>query len=134
MKNGNLVAALAALVITSALAETAEYSATEAAKHVGEPATVTDKVERAHQAQGGRNFLNMGGARPNETFTVFIPADAAEKFADWKKYEGAAITVTGKITAHNDKPEITVNTPNQITVKEAARGKDESPPPSSSPG
>jgi hypothetical protein len=87
MKIGNLFAALVALVITSALAETAEYSATEAAKHVGEAATVTDKVERAYQAKGGNIFLNMGGVHPNETFTVFIPADATAKFGDWKKYE-----------------------------------------------
>ena len=39
----------------------AEYTALEAAKHIGETATVTDKVEDAYQAKGGNIFLNMGG-------------------------------------------------------------------------
>ncbi len=67
-------------MLTSAFAEPTEYSATEATKHVGETATVTDKVERAYQAKGGNIFLNMGNADPNETFAIFIPADAAPKF------------------------------------------------------
>jgi DNA/RNA endonuclease YhcR with UshA esterase domain len=127
MKIARLFAALAVIQILSARAETTEYSGAEAAKHIGETATVTDKVERAQQAKGGNIFLNMGGAHPNETFTIFIPADAAEKFADFKKYEGATISVAGKISAHGDKPEITVNSPDQITLKEAAPGKDEKP-------
>ncbi len=127
MKTGNLLGALTAVLVSSALAETAEYSATEAAKHIGETATVTDKVERANQAKGGNIFLNMGGVHPNETFTIFIPADAAEKFADFKKYEGATVSVTGKITAHGEKPEITVNSPDQITIKEGSPGKEETP-------
>ena len=127
MKTGKLFAALAVSLLTSALADTTEYSATEAAKHIGETATVTGKVERANQAKGGNIFLNMGGAHPNETFTIFIPADAAAKFADFKKYEGATVSVTGKISAHGDKPEITINSPDQINLKEAAPSKDETP-------
>lgn len=120
MHLGKQIAILTALMVTSALAEPTEYSATEAAKHIGETATVTDKIERAYQAKGGNIFLNMGGAHPNETFTIFIPADAAPKFSEFKKYEGATVTVTGKISAHGDKPEISVATPDQITVKEGA--------------
>ena len=133
MKPANLFAALTALLITSALSETTEYSATEAAKHIGETATVTDKVERANQAKGGNIFLNMGGAHPNETFTIFIPANAAAKFADFKKYEGVTVSVTGKIIAHGDKPEITVNSPDQITVKDGTPAKTETPTPSPTP-
>jgi len=127
MKTAKFIVAMAGLLILSARAETTEYSGAEAAKHIGETATVTDKVERAHQATGGNIFLNMGGAHPNETFTIFIPADAAEKFADFKKYQGATISVVGKISAHGDKPEITVNSPDQITLKETAPAKDEKP-------
>lgn len=127
MKIRKFFAALIVLLVTSALADTTEYSATEAAKHVGETATVTDKVERANQAKGGNIFLNMGGRHPNETFTIFIPADAATKFADFKKYEGATLSVTGRIATHGDKPEITVNSPDQITIKEGAPSKNETP-------
>lgn len=133
MKLGILFGSLTALLITSALAETTEYTANEAAKHIGETATVTDKVERANQAKGGNIFLNMGGAHPNETFTIFIPADAAAKFADFKKYEGATVSVTGKIAAHGDKPQITVNSPDQITVKGGSPAKEDGPAKEESP-
>ena len=35
--------------------------AAEAAKHVGEIATVTDRVDGVHQSSKGNIFLNMGG-------------------------------------------------------------------------
>lgn len=120
-----LLAFIALFSIASAMAETPTYSAAEAAKHIGETASVTDKVEGAYQAKGGNIFLNMGGTHPNAPFTAFIPSTAAEKFPDFKKLEGATITVTGKITAHNDKAEIVVRSPDQLTVKDAAAEKGE---------
>src|SRR4051794_20695824 len=101
-------------------AEDVKLTANEAAKHIGETATVTDKVEDAHQAQGGNIFLNMGGKHPNETFTVFVAASAAGEFKDVKGYLGKTISVTGKIQDHQGKPEITVKSPSDITVKEDA--------------
>ena len=120
-----LLAFFAVLSLATALAETPDYTAAEAAKHIGETATVTDKVEGAYQAKGGNIFLNMGGTHPNAPFTAFIPSTSAEKFPDFKKMEGATITVTGKITAHNDKAEIVVRGPDQLTVKDAAADKGE---------
>jgi hypothetical protein len=67
----------------------------------------------------------MGGSHPNAPFTAFIPSTSAEKFSDFKGLDGATITVSGKITAHNEKAEIVVRTPDQIVVKEAGSGKAE---------
>ena len=100
--------------------DAAKLTASEAAKHIGETATVTDKVEDAHQAQGGNIFLNMGGKHPNETFTVFVAASAAGEFKDVKSYLGKTISVTGKIQDHQGKPEISVKSPSDITVKDDA--------------
>ena len=116
---------LSVLSIASALGETPDYTAADAAKHLGETATVTDKVEGVYQAKGGNIFINMGGSHPNAPFTAFIPSTSAEKFPDFKGLDGATITVSGKITAHNDKAEIVVRTPDQIVVKEAGSGKAE---------
>ncbi len=65
-------------------------------------------------------FLNVGGAHADVPFTAFIPSTSAEKFPDYKKLDGATITVSGKITSHNDKAEIVVRDPDQLTIKEAA--------------
>ena len=132
MKKKTFLGGLLALVITSAIAEPVpDYTAVEAAKHIGETATVTDRVDGAHQAKGGSIFLNMGGTHPNEAFTVFIPGSQAAKFPKFKEYEGAQVSVSGKIVTHGDKPQIIVNSPDQITIKEAAPEKAESPAPSS---
>ena len=132
MNTSNLFAALWVLSIAPLMAETPTYTAVEAAKHVGETASVTDKVDRVFKAKGGNIFLNMGGAHPNEAFTAFIPANLGDKFSDFKKYEGATVTVTGKIIMHNGKPQITLNSPDQIVIKEATPEKTESPTPSPS--
>ncbi|MBA2433742.1 MAG: hypothetical protein M3480_08960 [Verrucomicrobiota bacterium] len=121
----SLFAFVAVLSLATARAETPTYSAADAAKHVGETATVTDKVEGTYQAKGGNIFLNMGGTHPNAPFTAFIPSTSAEKFPDFKKMEGATISVTEKITAHKEKAEIVVRDPEQVTVKEAAVDKGE---------
>jgi DNA/RNA endonuclease YhcR with UshA esterase domain len=114
-------------------AEPAEYSGAEAAKHMGETATVTDKVEDVYQAKGGNIFLNLGGRHPNETFTVFIPAASAAEFKDVKIYQGKTITVTGKIQDHKGKPEISVKSPSDITSKTDDLSSSASPSPAASP-
>lgn len=94
------------------------YTPEEAAKHIGETATVTGKIEDFHQASGGSIFLNMGGRHPKETFTIFIPAGEAAAFKDAKDYEGKTVAVTGKIKDHEGKPEMIVKNASDIVVKE----------------
>lgn len=113
----------------AALAEdTPKYTDEEAAKHIGETATVTGKVADAFQPKGGGHmFLNMGGRHPKETFTVFISGNNASAFADLKSYQGKTVSVTGKIIDHNGKPEIIVKAPADITIKEESAATAEAP-------
>jgi hypothetical protein len=54
------------VVAALAIAQTPPtYPPEEAAKHVGETAVVTGKVDSFHQSGKGNIFLNMGGAYPN---------------------------------------------------------------------
>jgi DNA/RNA endonuclease YhcR with UshA esterase domain len=100
--------------IFTAAQPTAEYSASDAAKHVGESATVTDIVSNVHESGKGNIFLNMGGAYPNQAFTGFIPASAASKFSDARQYGGQTVSISGKISLYKGKPEIVINSPSQI--------------------
>jgi hypothetical protein len=103
----------AALVIAQA---PPNYTAAEAAKHVGETATVTDKVEW-YQSAGGSIFLSMVGKYPNQAFTAFIPASSAAQFAR-ATYNGRMVAISGKIVLlRSGKPGIVVNSPSQIVVK-----------------
>jgi DNA/RNA endonuclease YhcR with UshA esterase domain len=93
------------------------YTAAEAAKHVGEIATITDRVDGVHQSGKGNIFLNMGGKYPNEAFTAFIPTSSAAPFSNPQQYEGKTVAVSGKITLYRGKPEIVVTNVSQIIIK-----------------
>jgi DNA/RNA endonuclease YhcR with UshA esterase domain len=93
------------------------YTAAEAAKHVGETATVTGKVDGFHRSGKGNIFLNMGGKYPNQAFTAFIPAANAAKFSQAQEYEGRIVAVSGKITLYKGKPEIKLTSPAQISAQ-----------------
>src|SRR5437773_5241052 len=108
MKTKTLLTLFAAMCAASVIAQTPTYTAVEAAKHVGETATVTDKVDGVHQSGKGNIFLNMGGKYPNQAFTAFIPAASAGQFPNFQQYEGRTVAVSGKIALYHGKPEIVV--------------------------
>jgi DNA/RNA endonuclease YhcR with UshA esterase domain len=118
MKTKILIALFAGALAASAIAQAPpNYTATEAAKHVGETATVTDKVDGVHQSGKGNIFLNMGGKYPNQAFTAFIPSSSAAQFPQPQQYEGRTVAVSGKIALYHGKPEIVVTSPTQISTK-----------------
>jgi hypothetical protein len=118
MKTKTLLALFVGALAALAIAQTSpNYTATEAAKHVGETATVTDKVDGVHQSGKGNIFLNMGGRYPNQAFTAFVPSGNAAQFSRVLGYEGRTISVSGKITSYHGKPEIIVTATSQIVTK-----------------
>ena len=109
-----LLAGIAALVIAQ---RPVTCTAAEAGKHVGEIATVTDRVDGVHQSSKGNIFLNMGGKYPNQAFTAWIPSASAGQFSNPQQYEGKTVAVSGKITLYRGKPEIIVTNVSQIIIK-----------------
>ena len=120
--------AITCIAATVAQAKEQELTTAEAANHLGENASVTGKVEDVYQAKGGNIFLNLDGRHPNAPFTVFISADKAEQFKEYRSFQGKIITVTGKIQDHEKKTEISVTSPSQITVKEEGSAKTSASP------
>jgi DNA/RNA endonuclease YhcR with UshA esterase domain len=118
MKTKTLLMLLVFTVGALAIAQTsASYTAAEAAKHVGEIATITDRVDGVHQSGKGNMFLNMGGKYPDQAFTAFIPSSSAGQFSNPQQYEGRTVSVSGKITLYHGKPEIIVTNTSQIITK-----------------
>jgi DNA/RNA endonuclease YhcR with UshA esterase domain len=122
MKTKTVVTLFAVTLTSSVVAQTSlvslpVYTALEAQKHVGETATITDRVDGVHQSGKGNIFLNMGGKYPNQAFTAFIPSTSAAQFSQPQQYEGQTVAVSGKITLYRGKPEIIVTSPSQITAK-----------------
>ena len=117
MKTKTVLTLFPLICAASITAQTSNYTAADAAKHVGETATVTGRVDSFHQSGKGNIFLNMGGAYPNQAFTAFIPAGSAAQFPNAQQYDGKTVAVTGKIQLYKGKPEIIVNSPSQIGTK-----------------
>ena len=114
MKTKTLLTLFAVICAASVIAQTSNYTAADAAKHVGETATITDRVDGVHQSGKGNIFLNMGGKYPNQAFTAFIPSSSAGQFSQPQQYEGKTVAVTGKIQLYKGKPEIIVNSPRRL--------------------
>ena len=117
MKRKTLFTLFAFICAASIVAQSSTYSPGEAAKHVGETATITGTVDSVHQSSKSNIFLNMGGKYPNQAFTAFIPSSSAGQFPNPQQYEGRTVSVSGKISLYKGKPEIIVNSPSQITAK-----------------
>src|SRR6266480_7628620 len=105
----------------SIIAQSSNYTAVEAAKHVGETATITGMVDGVHQSGKNNIFLNMGGKYPNQAFTAFIPSSSAAQFPNPQQYEGRTVSVSGKITLYKGKPEIIVNSSSRSAQNEVLR-------------
>jgi DNA/RNA endonuclease YhcR with UshA esterase domain len=117
MKTKSLLTLFAVMCAASTTAQAPSYTAAEGAKHLGETATVTDRVDGVHQSGKGNIFLNMGGKYPNQAFTAFIPSARAAQFPQPQQYEGGTVALSGKITLYRGKPEIIVTSPSQISAK-----------------
>jgi len=117
MKTKTLLMLFGVTCAASIVAQTPTYTAAEATKHVGEIATVTEKVDSVHQSGKGNIFLIMGGKNANQAFTAFIPSAGASQFSNPQQFEGKTVAVSGKITLYHGKPEIIVENVSQIIIK-----------------
>jgi DNA/RNA endonuclease YhcR with UshA esterase domain len=117
MKRKTLFPLFALICAASIIAQGSTYAPGEAAKHVGETATISGTVDGVHQSGKGNIFLNMGGKYPNQAFTAWIPSGSASQFPNPQQYEGRTVSVSGKISLYKGKPEIIVNSPSQIVTK-----------------
>jgi DNA/RNA endonuclease YhcR with UshA esterase domain len=88
---------------------------TEAARHVGQHATVEGTVTKV-TTTNGNTFVNFGGAYPHQTFTAWIPKNS--KLAGGSTLEGIEgkkLKVTGTIELYRGKPEIRIMSKDQLT-------------------
>ena len=92
----------------------------DAARHVGEEATVCGKVTGAKYSshrQRKPTFIDFGPPHPNQHFTALIWGEYRDAF-DYvpESLLGKTICVSGTITEYKGKAEIKVSDPTQIRV------------------
>jgi hypothetical protein len=107
------------VILVALLAATPCLAATiapqEAARHVGETATVQG-VAYVH-VKSSATFFDMGGDFPNQSFQAVVFPNRASGFGDLTRYNGRVISVTGRIREYKGAPEIVLESPDQLKFK-----------------
>ncbi len=85
----------------------------EADKHYGQEMIVTGRVVQV-TIRPKVIFLNLDRPHPDSPFTVVM--FPGTYLADVKALDGKAVEIKGKIKNYHDKPEIVLDSTNQLTV------------------
>ena len=115
--------AIAAFILFSVAAlngtfadQPAPIADTDAAAHVGQVATVDGLVANVYVSSKGNCFLDFENAYPNEVFSGVVFAPSAAQFGDLNIYRGKRVQITGQIQFYKGKPEIILDSPNQLRL------------------
>ncbi|MCA6422678.1 MAG: DNA-binding protein [Flavobacterium sp.] len=90
--------------------------------YIGKTVTICELVQSTFQTKSESkvSYINFGKPYPNHSFTVVIFKKDLENF-DYDPVvflKKKTICVTGEVSVYKDKPQIVVNSPKQIVVKE----------------
>jgi exonuclease VII large subunit len=100
-------------------------SAAEAEKHYDETVIITGKVAQV-SIRPKLVYVNLDKKYPEAPMSCVVFARATNQFGDLKKLEGKQVEVKGKIEEYQSKPQIILNSSNQLTVIEMAAEPGES--------
>src|SRR5579859_1572048 len=98
---------VAAIFIASP-AWAATLTPTEAAKHIGEQATV-EGTASVYVTKGGTAFIDLGGSGRSAPFTGVIFMDKASAVPNVTSYNGKTVDISGTIKEYRGKPEIIIS-------------------------
>src|ERR1035438_2891426 len=87
----------------------------DATNHYDQVMVVTGKVAQV-TIRPTVTFMNLDKAFPNSPFTVVIFHGHSSFHGDANALRGKAIEIKGKIKNYNDKPEIALDSTDQLTV------------------
>ena len=106
-------AAVFALAANSAMA--ADIPVTEAAAHAGETATVVGVLSGVHKDSKKNVYLDLGGNYPDNAFSGILYPHGANP-PDFSALVGKTLAITGKIKMYHGKPEIVIDSSDQVKV------------------
>lgn len=118
MKN-LLIAPILFLFFCSAASAQEKIAAKDAAKHLNETVTIADKIYSTKLIENTNMvLLDMGGAHPDQYLTLVIKGEDRSKFKDKPEeyFKGREVIVTGKLIDYHGKPEIIVDSPDELKL------------------
>ena len=94
--------------------------ASDAKSKVGDTVTIEAKVAEVNKTEKIVR-INLGARFPKQELTLVIFSANFSKFEDVEKLEGKTVRVTGKITEYQKRPQIVLETKEQLKVQEAEK-------------
>lgn len=92
-----------------------KIGAADADKHYDEEMIVTGKVAQV-TVRPAIIFLNLDRPFPDSPFTAVIQSQYTNDFGDVSLLKGKSVEVRGKVKNYHDKPEIALESTNQLKV------------------
>src|ERR1700710_166177 len=83
-----------------------KFSAAEFTKNLGKTGTLCDTVYTLKIVSDTLTLLNMGGAYPNQKYTVAVKGNKIS--LDWANLKGKPLCVTGVFILYKERPEIEI--------------------------
>jgi hypothetical protein len=94
------------------------YPGLRSGSDVGEWATVEGVIANVFTSKSGNTFLNIGATYPNQALSSWIPpASPVSRSALLSDVEGKHVRITGRVEMYKGKPEIRINSADQIDVQ-----------------
>ena len=109
------LAILLLMVFAGTAAAQQTFSTVEFNKNLGKTGTLCDTIYSLHIVSDTLTLLNMGGAYPNQKYTVAIKGNKIT--LDWTNLKGKPLCVTGVFELYKGKPEIEIAEPERINMK-----------------
>jgi DNA/RNA endonuclease YhcR with UshA esterase domain len=95
----------------------AHISAVETANYIGKVVTVEGFVADVYKTERVA-YLNFVEKFPKNPFSGVIFAGKFDKFGDLSIYEGKNVEITGRISVYKEKPQIILDSKDQIKILE----------------
>jgi len=92
--------------------------ATQAKDHIDANATVTGTIAEVNRTDRIVR-LNFDQPFPKQPFTAVIFASHTNEFGEVEKLKGKTVAVSGKITEYRQRPQIVLNSTNQLKALES---------------
>ncbi len=90
-------------------------SSREVKHHVGDSLLIEGYVADIYLSEKVA-YLNFGNKFPKNNFTCTIFSGKIEEFGDLSKFKGRNVLVNGKITSYKNKPQVVLNSKDQIKI------------------
>ena len=118
----SLLLPLAALTAQDKEKKSEVLAAKDAKGKVGETITVEAKVAEVNKTEKIVR-INLEARFPKQELTLVIFSSNFSKFEDVEKLEGKTVRVTGKVTVYQKRPQIVLDSKDQLKVQESAEEK-----------